>query len=260
VVDEEELRRQGRASVREVGGVGRARKGRSLRSRPGSPSWEPGCGRRSPPRRAEPDRGARRRRGAEGLDAKCAATALHLIGLERQALEQSPRSPPRPAGGRSVAPTSRPPPRCRRASGHAGSHDLPQLLEPRALASANSSLRRSCLLSSGASASSPQRSNASCHCGWRLQTEIVSYATPTISSVTFREWPCARKKAACRARLEKLRCAPDHAHALQDVSTTSPLTRERRTSQSQRPAHPARKRHQPNVTRRERERPHDHPR
>jgi hypothetical protein len=62
------------------------------------------------------------------------------------------------------------------------------------VASADSSLRRSCFPSSGVSASSRQRSSSTRHCGWRFQTEIVSGATPTISAVSFRERPCACKK------------------------------------------------------------------
>jgi len=42
----------------------------------------------------------------------------------------------------------------------------------------------------------------------RFQTEIVSGRTPTILAVSLREWPCACRNAARRARAEKLRRDP----------------------------------------------------
>jgi hypothetical protein len=54
-------------------------------------------------------------------------------------------------------------------------------------ASIDSSSRRACLRSFGASASARQRSISARHWGWRFQTEIVSGATPMSAAISFRE-------------------------------------------------------------------------
>lgn len=111
-------------------------------------------------------------------------------------------------------------------SDHGALPSAPRLGEPPSgtwdpsRASADSSSRRSCLRSSGASASSRQRSTFSCRCGWRFRTQIVSGATPTISAVSFREWPCACKKAALR-----LVAAPAGQRTLEHADLPGPLAR-----------------------------------